>query len=72
MPMNPEKKVVMICDLCDGEPKCVDSCPEEALELGTEDDAVPLTISLEKAAMRFLESFFRGCWKAILRNDSNF
>ena len=22
--------------------------------------------------MRFLESFFRGCWKAIFKNDSNF
>ena len=31
--LNPEKETVMICDLCDGEPKCVEWCPEEALNL---------------------------------------
>jgi Fe-S-cluster-containing dehydrogenase component len=37
MMFNPEKRVVMACDLCGGEPKCIDFCPEEALELVTED-----------------------------------
>jgi Fe-S-cluster-containing dehydrogenase component len=41
--LNPEKKVVMICDLCDGNPKCIDSCPEEALELVTEDKSADMT-----------------------------
>jgi carbon-monoxide dehydrogenase iron sulfur subunit len=27
------------CDLCEGEPKCVESCPEEALELVPTDEA---------------------------------
>lgn len=31
--LNPEKETVMICDLCDGEPQCVEWCPEEALNL---------------------------------------
>jgi Fe-S-cluster-containing dehydrogenase component len=31
--LDPEKTLVMACDLCGGDPKCVDSCPEEALEL---------------------------------------
>jgi Fe-S-cluster-containing hydrogenase component 2 len=38
--LEPEKKVVRICDLCaDREtgPMCVEWCPEEALELTTKD-----------------------------------
>lgn len=37
--LHPEKRVVMICDLCEGEPEplCVKWCPEEALELTTRD-----------------------------------
>jgi Fe-S-cluster-containing dehydrogenase component len=46
--MNPEKRVVMICDLCEGDPKCVAFCPEEALELGTEEDIVPLKAAVDK------------------------
>jgi carbon-monoxide dehydrogenase iron sulfur subunit len=37
--LHPEKHLVMACDLCGGEPKCVDSCPEEALELVSDDEA---------------------------------
>jgi len=35
--MHPEKKVVSICDLCNGDPACVRWCPEEALDMVTED-----------------------------------
>jgi len=38
--MDQEKNVVAVCDLCDGEPKCVDFCPEEALEIVSDDEAV--------------------------------
>jgi len=38
--MDREKNVVAVCDLCEGEPKCVDFCPEEALELASDDEAV--------------------------------
>jgi carbon-monoxide dehydrogenase iron sulfur subunit len=34
--LNSEKETVMICDLCDGEPQCVEWCPEEALNLVTQ------------------------------------
>ena len=30
--------VAVTCDLCDGEPKCVESCPEEALDLVCTDE----------------------------------
>jgi Fe-S-cluster-containing hydrogenase component 2 len=35
--LHPEKKVVMTCDLCGGDPECIDYCPEEALELVTDE-----------------------------------
>lgn len=40
--LDPEKKVVRICNLCEdredgGGPSCVEWCPEEALELTTKD-----------------------------------
>jgi carbon-monoxide dehydrogenase iron sulfur subunit len=34
--VHPEKKVVIMCDLCGGQPKCVDWCPEGALGLLTQ------------------------------------
>jgi Fe-S-cluster-containing dehydrogenase component len=41
--LHPEKQVVMVCDLCEGEPKCIEFCPEEALDLITDDDAAQST-----------------------------
>lgn len=35
--LNPESRTVVVCDLCEGKPKCVEWCPEEALELTTKD-----------------------------------
>jgi len=35
--LMPDKKTVVICDLCEGDPKCVKWCPEEALELSSKD-----------------------------------
>jgi len=35
--LDPAKKVVAMCDLCNGEPKCVEWCPEEALEKTSRD-----------------------------------
>ncbi|MCJ7767759.1 4Fe-4S binding protein, partial [Candidatus Bathyarchaeota archaeon] len=37
--LHPDKGFVVACDLCDGEPKCIGFCPEEALELVSDDDA---------------------------------
>ena len=35
--LHPDTKVVFTCDLCDGEPSCVEWCPEEALDYTTKD-----------------------------------
>jgi Fe-S-cluster-containing hydrogenase component 2 len=31
--INPEKNTVMMCDLCEGNPQCIEWCPEGALDL---------------------------------------
>ena len=36
--VHPEKKVVMMCDLCGDRPQCVEWCPEGALELLTQEE----------------------------------
>ncbi len=33
-----EKNTVVICDLCEGSPKCVEFCPKEALSLKTSEE----------------------------------
>jgi len=33
--LHPTRRVAFVCDLCDGEPKCVEWCPEEALDFTT-------------------------------------
>ena len=68
--LNPEKKVVMACDLCGGEPKCIDFCPEEALELVTEDVVAQKTwvSSVEKLfleAKKLNELTKSGIWADI-------
>jgi carbon-monoxide dehydrogenase iron sulfur subunit len=35
--LHQESRVAFVCDLCDGEPQCVEWCPEEALDFITED-----------------------------------
>ena len=36
--IHPESGLAVACDLCGGEPQCVEFCPEEALELVTTDE----------------------------------
>ena len=36
--LNLERKTVMVCDLCDGSPRCVEWCPEGALSLMTQEE----------------------------------
>ena len=36
--LNLDRKTVMVCDLCDGEPRCVEWCPEDALSLMTQEE----------------------------------
>jgi Fe-S-cluster-containing dehydrogenase component len=35
--LHPERRVVFVCDLCEGDPKCVEWCPEEALDFTTKE-----------------------------------
>ena len=35
--LHPERRIAFLCDLCEGEPQCVEWCPEEALDFITED-----------------------------------
>ena len=37
--INPDSGKAIACDLCEGEPKCVQSCPEEALDVVDSDEA---------------------------------
>ncbi len=48
--LDPETHKAIACDLCAGEPKCIDSCPEEALELVSDGEAneKAFTAALEK------------------------
>ncbi len=43
--LHPEKGRVIACDLCDGEPKCIEYCPEEALTLISDDKYFNETLS---------------------------
>ncbi len=51
--LHPEKKVVIVCDLCDGDPKCVQWCPEEALDFTTTE------ILAQKARLTATKKLFR-------------
>jgi Fe-S-cluster-containing hydrogenase component 2 len=36
--LHPETGIAIACDLCGGEPQCIEFCPEEALDLVTSDE----------------------------------
>jgi anaerobic carbon-monoxide dehydrogenase iron sulfur subunit len=48
--IHPESGLAVVCDLCRGEPQCVEFCPEEALEVVSTDEAADKKMSdtLEK------------------------
>jgi Fe-S-cluster-containing hydrogenase component 2 len=48
--LHSDTGIAIACDLCEGEPKCVEFCPEEALELVSTD---------EEAEKRFVEALER-------------
>src|SRR4030042_1057803 len=37
--LHPDTGIAVACDLCSGEPKCIEACPEEALEMVATDEA---------------------------------
>ena len=48
--LDADAGIAIACDLCDGEPKCIEFCPEEALELVSDDEATEKkwTAAIEK------------------------
>ena len=58
--LHPEKRVVVICDLCDGEPKCIEWCPEEALDFVTRD------ILAQKARRSVVKKLFQEAMKTVV------
>lgn len=57
--LHPEKRVVVICDLCDGDPKCIEWCPEEALDFVTRD------ILAQKARRSVVKKLFQEAMKTV-------
>ena len=55
--LHPEKRVVVVCDLCDGEPKCIEWCPEEALDFVTRDQLA------QKARRAVVKKLFQEAMK---------
>jgi len=49
MALHSVKKTIIVCDLCDGDPKCLSYCPTEALSLETPEEISQKT--RKKAAM---------------------
>lgn len=58
--LHPKNRVVFVCDLCEGEPKCVEWCPEEALDFTTKD------ILAQKARITSVKKLFQ---KALISTD---
>ncbi len=56
--LHPEKKIVRICDTCEGKPECVKWCPEEALDFVTRD------IMAQKARIAVSKKLFREALEA--------
>ncbi len=57
--LHPDKKVVFTCDLCDGQPKCVEWCPEEALDFVNRD------VLAQKARITVVKKLFQEALKSI-------
>jgi len=55
--LHPEKRVVVVCDLCDGKPKCIEWCPEEALDFVTKDQLA------QKARRAVVKKLFQEAMK---------
>jgi Fe-S-cluster-containing hydrogenase component 2 len=51
--LHPDRKVTYLSDLCDNNPKCVERCPEEAL------DFVTAEIFAQKTRISTIEKIFQ-------------
>jgi len=68
--LDPDKGVVIACDLCNGAPKCIEFCPEEALSLVSDDKyfnkALYSTIEkLPKEIEKIYSVIKSGRWESI-------
>jgi Fe-S-cluster-containing hydrogenase component 2 len=57
--MLSKKNVVIICDLCRGEPACVEICPEHAIQF----------LDLEKAANIYKSIYVEELAKKFIQGD---
>ncbi len=69
--LHPEKGIAIACDFCDGEPKCVEFCPEEALEIVSTDEEAgkSFTDAMEKLPAeteRLTNTVKNKDWKPLL------
>jgi carbon-monoxide dehydrogenase iron sulfur subunit len=69
--LHPDKGIAMACDLCDGDPQCVEFCPEEALEVVSTDEEAEkrFTDAMEKLPAeteRLTNTVKNKDWKPLL------
>ena len=69
--LHPDKGIAIACDLCDGEPQCVEFCPEEALEVVSTDEEAEkrFTDAMEKLPAeteRLTNTVKNKDWKPLL------
>jgi Fe-S-cluster-containing hydrogenase component 2 len=69
--LHPDKGIAIACDFCDGEPKCVEFCPEEALEVVSTDEETEkrFTDAMEKLPAeteRLTNTVKNKDWKPLL------
>jgi len=69
--IHPDTGLAIACDLCNGEPQCIEACPEEALELVETDEAADkrFNAALEKLPAeteRLAQAVKQRDWKPLL------
>ena len=69
--LHPDTGIVIACDFCSGEPKCIEACPEEALDIVTSDEAAEkrFTDAMDKLPAeteRLTEAVKKKDWKPML------
>ena len=62
--LSEDKKTVKVCNLCDGEPQCIEWCPESALSLMTQKEFD------QKARKITIKKLIPDTWRSEQTNDS--
>ncbi len=71
--IHPDTGRAIACDLCQGEPKCVESCPEEALDIVDSDEATEKRFNdaltnLPAQTEQLMTTVKNKDWKPLLAN----